>query len=375
MSKWGLYVHIPWCKTRCPYCAFNTYVDKAPPFEAYTEALIAQWGRHYKDFNSSPSTVFFGGGTPSLHPPELIQRLLGSFGPSKDAEITLEANPGTVNLERLNAYKKAGINRVSLGVQTFQRQHAAFLNRGHSVNEAAQLLEDVAEAGFDSWNADLMFALPHQSLASFQEDLEALIDCQPPHISLYGLSAEDGTPYTRALQAGRLPTQDEELWENMMDHAETRLHQAGWERYEVSNWSKPGERARHNSLYWQGAHWMGLGAGAHGWHPQGTRTVGHKSPKNFIQSPTTWAESYTPSAHDTAVDLILSCIRHKDGISLQKLHDWGFDIEKKRIQNHLDSGLLAWSENRIRVQSRGWKLINSLVIELESALQPLGPTA
>jgi len=371
MDSWGIYVHIPWCESRCPYCAFNTYVEKAPPFRAYTDAILQQWAAHQADFQGAPSTIFFGGGTPSLHPPELIGALIEAFQPASNAEITLEANPGGSTKTSLSAYRDAGINRVSLGIQTFHSKHARFLNRGHSVDDARQLLADVAATGFNSWSADLIFALPHQSLSEWAEDLQALLDCEPPHVSLYGLTAEEGTPYTNALKKGRFPVQDEELWEAMMDTACEQLEQAGLQRYEVSNWAHAGHQSRHNSLYWRGKHWMGLGAGAHGWHPQGLRTVGHLEPQAFIQNPNTWKESHTSNSKESAIELMLSTIRHIDGIPLGSLHQLGWNIQRSKIAHHLENGLLVYGENALQVRTRGWKLINSLLLSLESALEPI----
>ena len=371
MDSWGIYVHIPWCESRCPYCAFNTYVEKTPPFHDYNEALLRQWAAHKQDFRGAPSTIFFGGGTPSLHPPELISTLIETFQPAPNAEITLEANPGGSSRESLKAYRAAGINRVSLGIQTFHKKHARFLNRGHSVADARQLLEDVALTGFESWSADLIFALPHQTLSEWMEDLHTLLECKPPHVSLYGLTAEEGTPYTKALQKGRFPEQDEELWEAMMDTACEVLKDAGLQRYEVSNWARAGHQSRHNSLYWRGKHWMGLGAGAHGWHPQGLRTVGHLNPQDFIRHSTAWKESHRPTPKDQAIELILSTIRHIDGIPLHTLHESGWQIQREKLSIHLEKGLLVYGENSLQVHARGWKLINSLLLSLESALEPI----
>lgn len=370
MNPWGLYVHIPWCRSRCPYCAFNTYVDPDPPFQSYTRALIRQFEAHQPDFEGQPSTVFFGGGTPSLHPPEQIRELIQVFGPKKNAEITLEANPGTVNPALLEALLEAGVNRLSLGIQTFQAQHARFLNRGHSVADAQRLLTEVSRAGFRSWSADLMFALPHQSVADFQSDLDSLLACDPPHVALYGLTAEEGTPYTKALQAGQFPPQEEGLWEEMYDCAVKRLSAAGLQRYEVSNWARPGHQSEHNNLYWRGRNWLGLGAGAHGWHPQGLRTVGHALPKQFMEKPTEWASQYKPSARERVVEYLLGALRHNLGVEFSVLSKLGWRLDTQKLTLHVQNGLLKIDKNSVRVHERGWKLINSLLLHLESALEP-----
>jgi oxygen-independent coproporphyrinogen-3 oxidase len=370
MSDWGLYIHIPWCRSRCPYCAFNTYVEDTPAFEAYTNALIEQWEALKDEFSGRPSTIFFGGGTPSLHPPDLIAQLIEVFQPLDEAEVTLEANPGTVGAQQLSQFRAAGVNRVSLGIQTFNPKHARFLNRGHSVNDAMRLLEEVAATGFHSWSADLIFALPHQTLEDFAYDLDALADAAPPHVSLYGLTAEPGTPYTKALQKGRFPKQNEELWESMFDLALQRLEAQGLQRYEVSNLAQTGHRSQHNSLYWRGHHWAGLGAGAHGWHPSGRRVIGHSKPEKFIASPTTWEDSHTPNSREAAVELLLSTLRHIDGIPLSKLERLGFCLQGPKVNHHIHHGLLIADSGCLRVAGRGWKLIDSLLVDLEASLSP-----
>jgi len=368
---WGIYLHIPWCRTRCPYCAFNVEVHRPPPFVTYTDALLSQWNSLCTEFSGRASSLYFGGGTPSLHPVAEVRRLVDALRPEDDAEVTLEANPGTVDPALLTGLLHAGINRLSLGIQTFQDQHARFLNRAHSVRDAVALVEIVRRAGFSSWSADLMFALPHQTLDDFQADLDTLLAHEPPHVSLYGLTAEPGTPYTRALKAGRFPPQDEGLWAEMYQLAVETLETADLHRYEVSNFARPGHRSRHNSLYWRAHPYAGLGAGAHGWLPDGRRTIGQISSADFISSPNRFSEEETPGARDAATDLILCTLRHVDGIERKRLRDLGLDITAEALRPWIKGGLLEDDGLNLRLGTAGWTVADALVLRISNALSPL----
>ncbi|MEE2751954.1 MAG: radical SAM family heme chaperone HemW [Myxococcota bacterium] len=366
--QWGIYVHIPWCRSRCPYCAFNVEVRENPPTKAYTDALTKHWRALSSHFEGQADSVFFGGGTPSLHPPELLKELVEVLSPAPQAEITLEANPGTVGPELLNDFLEAGINRLSLGIQTFDPKHARFLNRAHSVADARDLLKMVRMAGFESWSADLIFALPNQNLTQFERDLDTLVSLDPPHVSLYGLTAEPGTPYTQALQAGAFPEQDEDTWADMYELAVSRLSQAGLERYEVSNFARKGHRSRHNEHYWRARPYAGIGAGAHGWLPNGQRTVTRSRPDEYIENPCDWAHIETPTARNAAKERVLSTLRHVDGIDLRKLSSLGFSLDEHKLASLLEHNLVELRENHLVLGTNGWNIADGLVRRISDAL-------
>ncbi len=263
----SLYVHLPWCVRKCPYCDFNSHEGRgALPFDAYVDALVADldhdlplaWGR-------TVQTVFFGGGTPSLFPPAAIDRFLQlasarlRFAPN--AEITLETNPGTVEHGPVAGYRAAGVNRLSFGVQSFDDGCLQRLGRIHSSGDAERAVKAAQDAGFDNLNLDLMYALPDQTLAMAERDVERAVALQPAHISHYQLTLEPNTVFSARPPAG-IPDMDS-AWD-MQEACQARLATAGYGQYEVSAWSRPGRQCAHNLNYWRFGDYLGIGAGAHG---------------------------------------------------------------------------------------------------------------
>lgn len=267
----SLYVHYPWCERKCPYCDFNSHslnsagLSQQAEEERYLAAMIRQleqilpqiWGRPIQ-------SIFFGGGTPSLMSEAGLNQFLSQlrallgFGP--DVEITLEANPGTVDLQKFAGFRQAGINRLSIGVQSFDNQKLASLGRIHTAEEAVSAIEAAKTAGFDNVNLDLMFALPQQTLAQAQRDIELALDLEPNHISHYQLTLEPNTPFFK--QPPPLP--DDDLAWDMQVACQSQLAEAGFQHYEVSAYAKNNQACRHNLNYWQFGDYIGLGAGAHG---------------------------------------------------------------------------------------------------------------
>ncbi len=261
----SLYLHFPWCIRKCPYCDFNSHaVKNSLPEAEYIDALIADlehglpliWGRPVQ-------TIFMGGGTPSLFSGEAIDRLLCAIRARvnllPDAEITLEANPGTFEADKFAAYRAAGINRLSIGIQSFNDRHLAALGRAHNSSEARQAIE-IARTHFDNFNLDLMYALPQQTLAEALADIDTAIAAGPTHISAYHLTLEANT----AFAAAPPPLPDDDLSADMQEAIEQRLAAAGFEHYETSAFARPGRRTRHNLNYWRFGDYLGIGAGAHG---------------------------------------------------------------------------------------------------------------
>ena len=263
----SLYVHLPWCVRKCPYCDFNSHEGRgALPFEAYVDALLADldhalplaWGR-------TVHSVFFGGGTPSLFPPAAIDRFLQQasarlrFAP--DVEVTLETNPGTVEHGPCAGYRAAGVNRLSFGVQSFDDGCLQRLGRIHSSGDAERAVKAAQDAGFDNLNLDLMYALPGQSLAMALADVDRAIALQPTHLSHYQLTLEPNTVFAVRTPAG-LPDEDG-AWD-MQEACQARLAAAGFGQYEVSAYARAGRQCRHNLNYWQFGDYLGIGAGAHG---------------------------------------------------------------------------------------------------------------
>jgi len=286
----ALYVHMPWCVRKCPYCDFNSHQLKSGrPDTAYIDALIADFDREHVLFAGRPiATVFFGGGTPSLFPPEEIARLLSALRErsefAADAEITLEANPGTIERGRFSGYRDAGVNRVSLGAQTFSAPALQALGRIHGPEDTLRAVDELRSAGLDNFNLDLMYALPGQSVAAAIADIETACALRPRHISHYQLTLEPGTVF----HSHPPPLPDEDLAWAMQTRCQERLAAAGYRQYEVSAYAENGFPCRHNLNYWLFGDYVGIGAGAHGKitlaGPQRVlRTSKPKQPRDYRQ--------------------------------------------------------------------------------------------
>nr|CRH07671.1 Putative Oxygen-independent coproporphyrinogen-III oxidase-like protein [Candidatus Magnetococcus massalia] len=267
----ALYIHIPYCVHKCSYCDFHSRVEATIPQQRYIDALLLEAHFWRQQLTADPRpihTLFLGGGTPSLFDPQQIARLLTglkqlwSFAPG--CEITLEANPESLTPERLAGYGEAGINRVSMGVQGLTNDRLTLLERPHDGAGAHQALRWLAEAGFTSWSADLIYATPGHTPAIWQRELEAVLDYDPPHLSCYALTLEPGTPMHADAEQGHLTLPGEEMQLELFNLTHQRLTDAGRPAYEVSNFAKPGHCCRHNLNYWRFGDYLGLGAAAHG---------------------------------------------------------------------------------------------------------------
>lgn len=295
MPAFGLYVHIPYCDSKCPYCDFNSYAVKRWPERDYAAALAAELRAASQDpawAGGVVRTVFFGGGTPSLFAPETIAGLLATIrelwpATPADIEITLEANPGTVDGDKLRGFRSAGVNRVSFGVQSFHPTHLARLGRIHSAGAAIAALGMAREAGFGNLNLDLIFAVPGQSLAEWEADLETAVGLAPDHISAYSLTYEEGTAFHAQLRAGALTRVAEEAEVAMFTRTRAVLGAHGYDAYEISNFARPGRACAHNLGYWRAEPYLGVGAGAHSYAAEpapGRRWGNIKSPQRYIEA-------------------------------------------------------------------------------------------
>ena len=294
MRAFSLYLHIPYCDSKCPYCDFNSYAVKHWPERNYCQALIAEMTAYamqpaWRD--SALQSIFFGGGTPSLFASASIAALLEAAGrlwprTAPRIEISLEANPGTVDAAKLRGFAAAGVNRVSFGVQSFQPRHLAQLGRIHSAAQAIEALEGAHAAGFDDVNLDLMFAIPGQTVAEWEADLATAFGLRPTHISAYNLTYEDGTPFGAWRRGGRLVPVPEEAEVAMFTRAQTLLAAHGYAQYEISNYALAGRECAHNLNYWRAGGYLGVGAGAHSFAPEpgaGRRWANERSPGGYME--------------------------------------------------------------------------------------------
>jgi oxygen-independent coproporphyrinogen III oxidase len=265
----GLYLHIPFCLRKCLYCDFNSAAVSGADLEHYVALLLKEMELREATLPepATAPTLYFGGGTPSLLGPELVGRLIDAatlrFGLEPEAEVTLEGNPGTLTPERLAGYRAAGVNRISLGIQSFEDRLLQRLGRVHSAKEAVAAFEAARRAGFDNISIDLMHSLPEQSPAQWREALQRGSALEPEHISAYALSVEPGTPFAAFDEAGELPLPAEEDAAQMFEATTELLTDAGYRHYEISNYARPGRASRHNGAYWSRESYLGFGAGAH----------------------------------------------------------------------------------------------------------------
>ena len=324
----SLYVHLPWCVRKCPYCDFNSHAVPARGMTeaAYLAALLDDLDRAAREGEGRPLvSIFFGGGTPSLFGADsigrIVERAVLRLGAAADLEVTLEANPGTVERGRFAAYRDAGVNRVSLGAQSFSDRHLAALGRIHARDETLAAVEELRAARLDNFNLDLMYALPEQGLDEALADLEQAIALEPPHLSHYQLTLEPGTAFER--RPPRLPD-DDTAWA-MQVAAEARLASAGYRHYEVSAYARPGRECRHNLNYWRFGDYLGVGAGAHGkvTHPsrgEVIRTARVKQPGRYLEATSPderIAERRAVPAVDLGFEFCLNVLRLRDGFDAE----------------------------------------------------------
>ena len=371
--SFGIYIHSPWCSLRCSYCAFTVYVDKNPPFEEWKQGIIANWlwNSNYMQVETTiPKSIYFGGGTPSLLPISTIEDILDVLPHDSNTEITIEMNPEDITSETLYRYHQLGINRLSVGIQTFHPKHAKLLRRSHTVEQAHQILQTIQQSPIKNWSFDLIFGLPDQSLADLQYDLDFIKTIQPPHVSLYGLTYEKGTPLTRAAKRNKIIPLDEDIWEQQLDCITQTLVEQGYRRYEISNFSKHGFEARHNEHTWKGGFYVGLGPSAHGYLPDFNRTRYDSDYQKWLQQTVPHLEQ--SSLEQRMMDLILTQIRHIDGISLKTIEKLGYQCNMRQLQPYIDHNLLLYESNtRIKLGSQGWNVVDSLTLHIIEATHPI----
>ena len=367
----SLYVHLPWCLKKCPYCDFNSHevTSGAMPEQRYIDALVADleaslpliWGR-------TVHSIFIGGGTPSLFSPAAIDRLLGDIRArlrlEADCEITLEANPGTFEKDRFKAFRGAGVTRLSVGVQSFDDQHLKALGRVHDRAQAIAAVEEAATS-FDTFNLDIMYALPGQTLAGLEKDMRQALDLQPPHISIYHLTIEPNTYFAKFPPV--IP--EEDLAYAMLDRITEMTGQAGMGRYEVSAYAKPGHRCFHNLNYWQFGDYLGIGAGAHSklsFAHRVVRQVRWRDPKLYMDKALAGAavtQETEVSRADLPFEFMLNALRLRDGFKLQDFSEkTGLPITA--LQPGLDKaerqGLLERDLVSVKPTERGFDFLNDL---------------
>ena len=368
----SLYVHLPWCVRKCPYCDFNSHEARATiPEQEYIGALLRDleqdlprvWGRIVH-------TIFIGGGTPSLFTPESIDRLLSEVRArltlDQNLEVTLEANPGTVELGRFKELRAAGVNRLSIGIQSFEQEKLQALGRIHGRAEVLRAAEAARAAGFDNFNLDLMFGLPGQTVAQALADMRTAIDLGPTHLSAYQLTLEPNTLFHARPPA--LPV-DDSVWE-MQSQLQLELAAADYRQYEISAYAKPGYECRHNLNYWKFGDYLGIGAGAHAKITDAagiTRLWKVKQPGEYLRTagtPASFGGAQRLSRHDVVAEFMLNALRLADGFPSPLFQERaGLPISTCQTSLALaeNRGLIEWDAQTIRPTPQGRRFLNNLL--------------
>jgi putative oxygen-independent coproporphyrinogen III oxidase len=361
----GLYVHIPFCLTRCGYCDFNTYADLDHLQGAYAAALSREADLWSEEWSAARfASVFLGGGTPTTLPIETLRSLLAhlraSFELETSAEVTAEANPDTVDAAYLTGLIEAGITRLSLGVQSFDPDVLTALERIHSAESAVRAYGDARRAGFENVSLDLIYGANGETLASWERTVRDAASLGPDHLSCYALTIEPATSLGRQVAAGLVPPPDPDLQADLYDAACEILSAAGFEHYEVSNWALPGRRSTHNLGYWEGRPYLGLGAGAHSYR-DGVRWWNVRPPQQYLamvergERPVGGSERLTKDERRT--ERLLLGLRVADGVP----QSW---IDAERSAVFEERGLLTSADGRVALTERGLFLANDVVAAL-----------
>lgn len=369
-----MYIHIPFCLKKCHYCDFLSFSKRDVPL-LYTKTLLKEMeGRRGE---GTIGTIYLGGGTPSLLSPgqieEMMDKIRGTFG-FNGGEATIEINPATVDLERLKAFKGAGINRVSIGVQSFNRRLLSILGRVHTPEDAIGTFRLARKAGFENISIDIIHSIPTESIEELRRDLEEAISLQPEHISVYALTLEEGTPLKEAVEAKKFPTPPEDMERDMFFITRDLLTGAGYEQYEVSNYALPGFRSAHNQIYWNGGEYIGLGLGAHSYERRGwgIRKRNSEDLEEYLSLVERYGRAIVEeeelSKEMAMEEMIFLGLRTKEGVDLGKFRDrFGIDIRgvRREALRELETlGLVRIEGSHLKTTGKGMVLLDEIVLKL-----------
>jgi oxygen-independent coproporphyrinogen III oxidase len=379
-SPTSLYIHIPFCASRCFYCDFTTYVAPESAMEAYVDALITELEWLGREKSEPLQTVFFGGGTPTLLSASQLTRIFDAlrchFQFADGYEMTIEANPGTVDQKKFRALVDGGVNRISFGAQTLNPTLLMAIGRSHDKDAILESIAGAKDAGIQRINVDLMFGLPEQSLRDVEQSIEELVSLDVEHISAYWLKVEPGTPFAKWQAQGLLPLPGEDEEADMYDLVRDRLQQLGYVHYEVSNFARPFGEARHNLVYWRNEPYLAAGVAAHGL-VNGERYENVKSLKEYTslirRGERPIAERHTVSRYEACEDTMMLGLRLCEGVSNARFSErHGVSIESifgTQIQRLMQNGLLEWHGQYLRLTDAAWPVAN-LVFEQFVGIEP-----
>ena len=357
----GVYVHIPFCASRCDYCDFATWTDRDHLVDAYVSACVADLERRDRRGELVPATsVFFGGGTPSLLPAADLVRILDAVPRTLDAEVTVECNPDSVDLAKLAAYRDAGVNRLSFGVQSMRPHVLSALGRTHDPDNVNRAVDSARVAGFERFNLDLIYGTPGETPDDWRATVEGALELDPPHVSAYALTVEPATPLGRRVAAGAQPPPDDDDQADKYVLADELLTAAGHDWYEVSNWARPGHECRHDLLYWEQGDYVGIGCAAHG-HVDGRRWWNVRAPERYLDRITQGA---VPEGGAEELD---APTRREELVGLSLRTRAGLDsagLPAAVLEELVSAGLLARAGGRVVLTRRGRLLATDVTARL-----------
>lgn len=366
----GIYIHVPFCQSRCIYCDFYSTTYGAEWKRSYVDTLKREMQLRREEINTSrvPS-LYIGGGTPSQLPSSLLQEVFlaiqDNFTLDKNAEVTIEANPDDVTPEWLAALRQTPVNRISMGVQTLSDSLLRFLNRRHTSRQAIEAVHCCQDAGYSNISLDLIYGLPGQTLSDWHADVKQLLKLGVPHISAYALSYEDGTALSKMLQEGSVNEASDELSWQMYEYLMDETAAAGMEHYEISNFAKPGMHSRHNSSYWDGSPYLGLGPGAHSYDGGSVRRSNNTSLKEYVQATADVPHQEEILTSEELYDeLVMTRLRTASGLNLDLLTPEQKSYCQEMARPHIHSGNLLQEGDVLRLSRKGIFISNSIISDL-----------
>ena len=370
----ALYVHWPWCKSKCPYCDFNSHVNPNAPEEAYVQALLTDMEHQAQLLGNRRRliSIFFGGGTPSLMQPKYVETLIKKarhlFDFKDDIEITLEANPTSSEADKFKAFKAAGINRISIGMQSLRDENLKFLGREHSAREALNVIE-AGMSIFNNLNFDLIYTLPEQNEQGWSSDLTKVLNLHPPHVSCYQLTFEKNTRFYSDLKNGKILPCNDATSANLFDLTRGTLVSHGYHNYETSNFCLNSMYCKHNTHIWNYGDYLGVGAGAHGrlTNTNKISTRNYRMPATYIQHITDRSNAFYEQIHlskeDQLVERVLSGLRLQQGVSINALKTNNFNnlLKSESIQLLQNTDFIEIKDDCLRLTPKGWPLLDSVL--------------
>lgn len=360
----GLYIHIPYCRSKCIYCDFYS-TPRIADMEQTINALISEFESRRSELTEPISTVYLGGGTPSVLPPELLKKLIGRISLEKVEEFTIEANPDDITDNLLRSWLDMGIDRLSLGVQSLDDGILHSLRRRHNSSTAISAIEAAHNAGFRRISADLMYGIPGLSDQVLSESVDLLTQMPIDHLSAYCLTYYDGTALKIMLEKGKMIPPSDEIIENQYHLVRNKLAEAGFEHYEISNFCKPGHHSRHNSAYWEArSQWLGIGPAAHSFDGKYTRRANPASIKDWMDKIPKSFEIEVENAHEHANSIIFTALRTYRGLNLDDLPQEMTKTVIDSSKRFIDHGLMSLDDNIIRIKPEHWLIADAIITDL-----------